>query len=158
MYKKLSHKHKIISLITILLCIFVGVGVYAGVQSEVGTYLWDISTSRWIKAAGINGVPVAAGQSGTSVYAIKKTDVGTVSTNIAFGFTSKKLIIETDSANTDDICIDWIGGTAACPAANTAGDDRIAAGRLIVLDDYAQTSIKIIAASGTQTISIRAFN
>lgn len=97
-------------------------------------------------------------RSGTSVYAIKKENLTTASSNLAFGFTSKKIAIRTSAANTDEVCIDYSGGTAACPAANTAGNARIPAGFFIVLDDMALTSISAIAASGTQTLSISAWN
>lgn len=95
--------------------------------------------------------------SGTIFYSIKRVDIGAVSVNLAFGFTSKKIIVEVSSDNTDEICIDWIGGTAVCPSANTAGDDRLSPGFSIVLDDYAATSVSIISASGTQTVYVRAF-
>ncbi len=61
MHKNLSHKQKIISLVIILLCIFVGVGVYAGIQSEVGTYVWDSISSKWVKQQGTTGGMVVSG-------------------------------------------------------------------------------------------------
>ena len=94
---------------------------------------------------------------GATFYAIKKANLTTSSANLAFGFTSKKLIVETPVTNTDEVCIDWGGGTAICPAANTAGDDRVAPGRIITLDFQAVTSISAITASGTQTIIVRAW-
>ena len=103
-------------------------------------------------------VTVTPPVSGAAFYAVKRVNIGAASANLAFGFTSKKVSIETDPSNTDEVCIDWLGGTAVCPAANTAGDDRLAAGRTIILDEYAQTSISVIAASGTQIVYIRAWN
>lgn len=103
-------------------------------------------------------VTVSPLSSGTAFYAIKRADIAAVSANLAFGFTSKKVAIETDPSNTDEVCIDWIGGAAVCPAANTAGDSRLAAGRTIILDEYAVTSISVIASSGTQTVYVRAWN
>ena len=104
-----------------------------------------------------NGTNADIATVGSEFYAIKNTGVGASSVNFAFGFPSKKIMIETPTANTDEICIDWDGGTAACPAANTAGDDRVAAGRITILDDFVGTSISVIAASGTQTIHVRAW-
>ncbi|MBT9168129.1 MAG: hypothetical protein DDT19_01474 [Syntrophomonadaceae bacterium] len=95
--------------------------------------------------------------SGSSFYSVKRTDIGTTSVNLAFGFTSKKVVIETGIGNTDAVCVDWIGGTAVCPAVNTIGDDRIAPGRTITLDEYSVSSISFIAASGIQTVYVRAW-
>lgn len=96
--------------------------------------------------------------SGSSFFSIKDTAIAAVSQNFAFGFTSEKIIIEAPSSNTDDVCIDHAGGTAVCPAADTAGDDRLAPGVAYVLDNHAVTSVSAISASGTQTITVRAFN
>ncbi|MBT9165170.1 MAG: hypothetical protein DDT23_01185 [candidate division WS2 bacterium] len=95
--------------------------------------------------------------SGSAFFAVRRADIGTISVNMPFGFTSKKIAIETSIANTDDVCVDWIGGTAACPAVNAPGDDRIPPGRAIILDEYSVSSLSFIAASGTQTIFIRAW-
>lgn len=105
-----------------------------------------------------SAVRITKDTSGTAFYAVKLTNVAAVSVNIPFGFTSKKVVVETSSGNTSEICVDWIGGTAVCPALDTAGDDRVGAGRTITLDDYAVTSISVISSSGTQTISVRAWN
>jgi hypothetical protein len=125
-------------------------------------YMWNGATYDRATGDATNGLKVqgtvSPPLSGTAFYAIKRDNIAGVSVNLAFGFTSKKIVVETPSTNTDEICIDWIGGTAVCPAANTAGDDRIAAGRSIILDDYAGTSISVIAASGTQTVYVRAYN
>lgn len=151
---------------------------YANLTDALGTWsllgLWNGTT--WDRAkkaqqtmANSMAVVIASDQSainvtattpvsGTAFYAVKRADIAAVSVNFVFGFTSKKVVIETAATNTDEVCIDWIGGTAVCPAANTAGDDRVAAGRSITLDDYAVTSISVISSSGTQTISVRAFN
>lgn len=95
---------------------------------------------------------------GNNFFSIKDTAIAAVSQNFSFGFTSNKVIIETDSANGDEVCIDWAGGTAVCPAADTAGDDRVGSGRAIVLDDFAVSSISVISSSGTNTITVRAWN
>ena len=102
----------------------------------------------------VTTVPTYAG---SQFYAIKRDNITTASVNLAFGFTTKKVAIETDASNTAEVCIDWLGGTAVCPAANTAGDDRLGAGRTLILDDFAATSISIIAASGTQVVTVRAW-
>jgi hypothetical protein len=94
---------------------------------------------------------------GAGFYAIKRDNIAAASVNLAFGFTSKKVALEFPLTNTDEVCLDWTGGTAVCPAANTAGDDRFAPGDSIILDEYAVTSLSVIAASGTQTVYIRAW-
>jgi len=104
-----------------------------------------------------NGTGADIATVGSQFYAVKRANITTASVNIAFGFPSKKISIETPTGNTDEVCIDWGGGTAVCPAANTAGDDRMAAGRITILDDFVGTSISVIAASGTQTVYIRAW-
>lgn len=108
-----------------------------------------------VTGGSINTTPV---YSGVNFYSIKDAGLNTTAVNYAFGFTSKQLIIETLSTNTDDICINWTGNAVAtCPAANTAGNDRIPAGRIITLDSYAVTQIGAISNSSNQTIIIRAF-
>lgn len=120
--------------------------------------LWDGST--WDRAPGnsTTGALVQTPTSGSAFFAITKADLGTSSSNQAFGFTSKKVAITAPSTNTANICIDWTGGTAVCPSANTAGDDVFAAGKTIILDDYAVTSVSAIAASGTQSVIVEAWN
>lgn len=94
--------------------------------------------------------------SGTSFFAITDTAIAQVSQNFAFGFTSKK--VQVTALVALGVCVDWIGGTAVCPALDTAGDDVIAAGTTVVLDDYAVTSISVIApAAETNTVIIRAW-
>lgn len=95
--------------------------------------------------------------SGKQFYSVKRANIAASSINVSFGFKAKKIAVFTPTANTDEICIDWTGGTAVCPAANTAGDDRIPAATSVILDEYGVTSISVIAASGTQTIYIRAW-
>jgi len=91
-----------------------------------------------------------------STYSIKRVNITTASVNLAFGFTSKTIQIETGQSNDAEIAIDYLGGTAVAPAANTAGNDLVDAGRIITLD-VATTSISVIAVSGTQTIYVRAW-
>lgn len=107
---------------------------------------------------GTTSQPITPAYSGTAFYAIKHTNVAAVSINLPFGFTSKKVVVEAPGSNTAEIVIDWLGGTAVAPAANTAGDDVLAPGRTIILDEYAVTSISVIAVSGTQSVYVRAFN
>jgi len=96
---------------------------------------------------------------GAAFFALDRDDIAQVSVNIAFGITSEKVAVEVPSGNTEDICIDWDGGTAVCPAANTAGDDRFAAGTTIIIDDMAITSISVIADNaGTESVTVRAWN
>lgn len=90
-------------------------------------------------------------------YAIKRDNITTSSVNLSFGFKARKIVVETKADNSAELCVDWIGGTAACPSANTAGDDRIAPGGTVILDDFYADSISVIAASGTLTVYVRAF-
>lgn len=105
-----------------------------------------------------NGVLMEKKTVGTSFYANDRANITTASVNLAFGFTSRKIKVIASSANTADICIDWLGGTAVCPAANTAGDDRLKAGTSLIIDDYAVTSLSVIAESGTQEVQVAAWN
>lgn len=107
-----------------------------------------------------NGLSVSVSGSGggTSFLTLKKTDVTNDSYNFPFGFTSNKIILETAAANTEEIVVDWLGGTAVTPVADATGDDLIPAGRTITLDPYNTTSISVKAATtGNQTVYIRAF-
>jgi len=90
-----------------------------------------------------------------SFYAIKYA-LGTSSQNFAFGFLSGFVEVQADGANDDDIAIDWLGGTAVVPSANTAGDDLLKPGEARFFPKWAVTSVSCIAVSGTQTVSVRA--
>lgn len=103
-------------------------------------------------------VPVSKQTAGIGDFSIKRDNITTASVNIAFGFTSEKIQIISDPANLNEICIDWEGATAICPAANTAGDMRMLPGESLFIDDYATGTISIIADVGTQTVFIRAWN
>ena len=94
---------------------------------------------------------------GTQFFSVARSNIAAASVNLAFGFTSKKVRVTASTLNTDEVCVDWIGGTAVCPAANTAGDARLLPGQSILLDDYAVTSISVIAASGTQRFDLTAW-
>lgn len=111
-----------------------------------------------LQGSGANGMIVQQKTVGAAFYANKRTDIAAASVNLPFGFTSRKVAIEFPLTNTDEVCVDWSGGTAVCPAANTDGDDRFLPGDTILIDDFAQTSLSFISASGTQTIYVRAWN
>jgi hypothetical protein len=111
---------------------------------------------------GQDGTPVAGGGGGgnalaTGFYAVERSNITTSSVNLAFGITSRKVKLIASASNTADLCVDYAGGTAACPAANTAGHDRLKPGTSLVLDDFQTTSISIIAASGTQSLQVTAW-
>lgn len=95
---------------------------------------------------------------GANDFSIDRDNITTASVNIAFGFTSNKVEIRAATGNAGDICVDWAGGTAACPAANTAGDYRLEAGQILLLDSAAYTSVSIIASTGTNVVNISAWN
>ena len=121
---------------------------------------WLYTGSNFVKQRGnANGSTfVVAEPSGNAFSTIKRDNIAAASVNIAFGFTSKKVALEFPLTNTDEVCVDWLGGTAVCPAANTAGDDRFSPGDSIILDEYAVTSLSFISSSGTQTVYVRAWN
>lgn len=96
--------------------------------------------------------------SGAAFFAITDTAIAAVSQNFAFGFTSKKVFISAPTTNSDGVCIDHAGGTAICPASDTAGDDVLEPGESISIDEHAITSVSAISVSGTNTIVVRAFN
>jgi hypothetical protein len=128
---------------------------------DAGCMFWNGSSADRCRGSITNGLLVDVTRvptSGTAFFSVKRENIAAASVNLAFGFTSKKISIRAPLTNTDEVCIDYIGGTAVCPAANTAGDSRIAPGGSILLDDYAQTSVSVISASGTQTVYIDAWN
>jgi len=105
-----------------------------------------------------NGTNHDRANSGNEFFAIKHTAVAGTSINFDFGFPSKKVAIETLGSNSNDVCIDWLGGTAVCPASNTAGDDMLSPGLVILLEPYVVTSVSIKSATGTsQTVYVRAW-
>lgn len=123
-----------------------GTGTFKGIPGDSATGLW------------VNVKSSSAG-GGTAFYAIKYTSVGSAaSVNLPFGFLSQTLIVEAPGTNTDDLVIDWLGGTATTPAADTAGDDLLSPGQTVSLDNYRVTSVSVRSVSGAQTVKIRAFN
>lgn len=90
-------------------------------------------------------------------FFVKRANITTTSATISFDFPALVVQVQAPSANTDEVCVDWVGGGAVCPAANTAGDDRIPAGSAITLDNFKSGAVSLIAASGTQTVFIRAW-
>lgn len=137
-----------------------GDAVLTGVL-DAGCMFWNGSGADRCRGSITNGLLVDVSRiptSGTQVYAINRTNLTTASVNLAFGFTSKKVAVAAATTNTADLCISWLGGTAVCPAANTAGNARLKPGMVILLDDYAQTSLSFIADSGTQEVTVQAWN
>lgn len=137
-----------------------GDAVLTGVL-DAGCMFWNGASADRCRGSIANGLQVDVTRvptSGTGFYATKLENLTTASQNTAFGFTSKKVSIRSPLTNTDEICIDWLGGVAVCPPANTAGDSRIQPGGSIILDDYAVSSLSFISASGTQTIFVNAWN
>ena len=123
------------------------------------TALMIFNGTTWDRVRGTGGsINVTPAVAGTSSYSIDRANITTASVNLAFGFTSKKVKVIASPNNTADVCIDWLGGTAVCPAANTAGDDRLKAGTALILDSYAVTSLSVIADSGTQEVQVAAWN
>lgn len=137
-----------------------GDGVAKGVL-DAGCMFWNGSSADRCRGSIANGLLVDVTRvptSGTGFFSVKRDNIAAVSVNLAFGLTSRKISIRAPLTNTDEICVDYLGGTAVCPAANTSGDSRIAPGGAIILDDYSQTSISVISSSGTQTVYVDAWN
>lgn len=111
-----------------------------------------------IRGSAASGLSVAQATVGSNVFSIKREDIGASSVAISFSFNSRKVALSFPLTNTDEVCIDWQGTTAVCPAANTAGDARFAPGSSIIIDDITVSGISAIAASGTQTVFVQAFN
>lgn len=120
---------------------------------------WLNNGSGFTRQAGTTAgaARVSVEQVGNGFYAIKRDNIAAASVNLAFGFTSRKVSLEFPLTNTDEVCVDWLGGTAVCPAANTAGDDRFLPGDTIIIDDMDITSISVTSNSGTQTVYVRAW-
>jgi len=99
-----------------------------------------VTMGNGVSGTGVQRVTIASDSTGTltpptvgaAFFAIDRDNITTSSVNLAFGLTSEKVAVETPAANTQDVCIDWDGGTAACPSANTAGNDRLAPGTTII--------------------------
>jgi len=127
-------------------------------MTAVGNMGFNGTTWDRLRSSITNGLLVEKKTVGATNFNILRADIAAVSANLAFGFTSRKILVSALAANTANVCIDWLGGTAVCPAANTAGDGVLTAGTSILLDDYAVTSISVIAASGTQSFSVSAWN
>jgi len=121
--------------------------------------LWQLNLAQCNRQRGTDsGILIVEQQTvGAQFFAVKRTDIAAASVNVPFGFTSRKIAIEFPASNTDEVCMDWLGATAVCPAANTSGDSRHAPGTTIFIDDYQGTSFSYIAASGTQTVYTRAW-
>lgn len=138
-------------------------GKFADPQTKgIGSYaIWLFTGSgsnfERLQGTGTDGMRVQQKTVGTAFYANKRNDIAAASVNLAFGFTSRKVAISAPLSNTDEICLDWLGGTAVCPAANTNGDDRLAPGDSILIDDIATASLSVISSSGTQTVYVRAW-
>lgn len=123
----------------------------------VNNCLWNGASCDRQRGTITGGALVSQATSGTAFFAVQRDNLTTASVNFPFGFTSKKVMVRASIANTADVCLDWLGGTAVCPAANTAGDARLLPGMAVILDDYAQTSLSLIAESGTQSVNITAW-
>jgi DNA-binding beta-propeller fold protein YncE len=125
-------------------------------------YLYDPNTMLFNRSRGesTNGtqvsVTVQPPSGGSSQYCIKRTNIDPNSTLIPFGFESMNVTVTAVATNTADVVIDWIGGSAVSPVADTAGDDLLPPGRVIHFDLYKVTGLGVKSVSGTQTISIRA--
>lgn len=111
-----------------------------------------------IRGTATGGLVIQQATVGSNIFAVKRDNISTSNVTLNFGFTSRKVLVSFPVTNTDEVCLDWQGSTAVCPAANTAGDARFQPGTSVLIDDIATAGISVIAASGTQTVFIQAFN
>lgn len=160
MWNKISTWIGIVGIIGVVSLTSVWLVYPATITQIVGIAGRISGTNLWvdIKSTPTGELVTSEVVSGTGVFSIKRADITTATVNLAFGLTSRKVLVVMATTNTDDVCVDWLGGTAVCPAANTAGDARLSPGTTILLDAYAVSSLSVIAASGTQTVNITAWN
>ena len=132
---------------------------FGSAPSNLPTGVTTIVTPNGVSAMDESGAAIRTipPMSGTSFFAVKRTDISTTSVAISFGLTAKKIALVFPPTNTGEVCVNWTGGTAVCPQQNTAGDDRFAPGDSILLDDFAVTSVSVISESGVQTVYMRAW-
>lgn len=108
-----------------------------------------------------NPVPITETSGGTSEYCIKRTNIDpNTSVNLAFGFTAQNVFVYASNSNTQELIVDWLGGTAVAPSANTAGDFTMPIGGHMTKSNFSTTSISIIsggaAGTGSQTVYVNA--
>lgn len=109
---------------------------------------------------------------GSDFYSIKLSPNGgngSATTSIIFGFTAKKVSIQTPSGNSGDVCVSWSMNTmqraynnATCSivgigATTDNGMDRIPAGTLLLIDDMQIPGVTVIGDTPGQTVTIRAW-
>lgn len=111
-----------------------------------------------IRGTAAGGIVVQQATVGANIYAINRNDISSTSISIPFGFTSRKVLVSFPITNTDIVCLDWQGTTAVCSSVNTSGDAKFSPGTSVIIDDIATAGIQVIAASGTQSIFVQAFN
>ncbi len=90
-------------------------------------------------------------------FSVERDNITTASVNLDFNFTASAIAIEAVATNTAVIAVDLVGGTAVCPAVNTAGDMRMPIGRIIMKENADVASISVIACSGTQGVNVTAW-
>lgn len=106
-------------------------------------------------------------------FSIKRTNLtggsGGATVPIVFGFTSKKVSVQTPSGNSGDVCISWSANTmqraynnATCPAVNVGattdnGMDRIPPGTTLMIDDIQIPGVTVIGDEAGETVTIRAW-
>lgn len=103
--------------------------------------------------------PTESGRNvGVQFFSVKRDNIGTgASVNINFGFKSRKILLIFPTSNNNEVCVDFAGGTAVCPAANTAGNARFPQGTQVLFDDFSTSSISVISSAGTQIIYVTAW-
>ncbi len=127
------------------------------VSMAASVHLLDSSGAEYTSS---NPVPVQINQSGgTSEYSIKRTNIDpNTSVNLAFGFTAQNVFVYASNSNTQELIVDWLGGTAVAPSANTAGDFTLSIGGHMTKSNFQTTSISLISAgTGSQTVYVNAW-
>lgn len=104
----------------------------------------------------VRTVPISA----ATFYAIRRVNIAASSVNLAFGFTASRVLLYTSVDNDDDVVVDWAGGTAVAPAANTAGDALLPAGFTLDMERVSFASLSFLAggvSGNAQTITVMAW-
>ena len=57
-------------------------------------------------------------------FVYKNAALATTSVNVAFGFQARQVTIDNISATAVDVCVDWVGGTAACASDYAIGQNK----------------------------------
>lgn len=135
-------------------------------------YASDGASADYVKSNGLGAIRVDGRVLGEAieVYSVALANL-TTAVAMDFGFDasytnfSGTIQLSTPTANTQNVCVNFqtsatVLSNATCPAANTATVLGIvmAPGETITLYNYAASGISAVAASGTQSLRVKAWN